>query len=243
MFIDIHTHKKQPESGAMSVVSLDMMDDASQDLELLKARDILIEGKSLLQQQFLSVGLHPWHIDKSFEKRIRQLENAVSSDFRVIMIGEAGLDRVCGSDYALQKAAFIAQVAVSEKYGLPMIIHCVKAFDDLLAIRKAERVTQKWILHGFRGKPQQADQLVSHGIDISFGEKYNADSVRFVSKDKLWLETDESTKAIGEIYASIAEIKRMDIVELEKEIEKKFKLMLSRQQSPSVYDNENLWVK
>ena len=52
----------------------------------------------------------------------------------------------------LQLAVFKEQVKLSEKLGLPLIIHCVKAMDELLAVKKEFRPQQAWIWHGFRGK-------------------------------------------------------------------------------------------
>lgn len=118
----------------------------------------------------------------------------------------------------LQQEAFRAQIRISEKYKLPMIIHCVKAIDDLLRIRKVEKTSMKWIFHGFRGKPQQALQLLGHGIDISFGSRYNEESVKAVPLDSLWIETDTADISIDKIYSDIARLKNISIEELKRNI-------------------------
>ena len=54
---------------------------------------------------------------------------------------------------------FREHVKLSEMLRKPLIVHCVKAVDELLAIRKEMGVTHPWVLHGYRGGPEQAEQL------------------------------------------------------------------------------------
>ena len=63
----------------------------------------------------------------------------------------------------------------------------------------------KCIFHGFRGKPEQAKQLLQKGFDLSFGEKFNVDSLTLAWKaGRMWLETDESECSIEQIYQQAA---------------------------------------
>ena len=66
---------------------------------------------------------------------------------------------------------------------------------------------QMWIIHGFRGKPQLAGQALNAGCALSFGEHFNSESVRLTPTDRLFIETDESTMLVSEIYQSISKIK------------------------------------
>ena len=91
----------------------------------------------------------------------------------------------------LQLTVFKAQVRLSEEYGLPLIIHCVKAMDELLGSEKEFRPQQAWIWHGFRGKPEQAMQLLKKGFYLSFGEYYPDETMQIVPDERLFLETDE----------------------------------------------------
>ena len=108
---------------------------------------------------------------------------------------------------ALQLRAFRAQVALSERYRLPLVIHCVKAVDELLAVRKQLRPQQPWIWHGFRGKPQQAVQLLQQGFYLSLGEHYSADALRVIPADRLLLETDESACGIEVLVKRAADVR------------------------------------
>ena len=75
----------------------------------------------------------------------------------------------------------------------------VRAADVLLPMVREWHGRMVW--HGFRGKPQQAEQLLRAGIELSFGEHFNADSLRLAyGERKMWLETDDSILSIKEIY-------------------------------------------
>ena len=80
-----------------------------------------------------SVGIHPWdtaaHIKLSTLKQLV----AMARDNRVVAIGEAGFDRMRGGDPACQAAVFDFQARLARRVGKPLIIHCVRAYDMLLA--------------------------------------------------------------------------------------------------------------
>ena len=110
------------------------------------------------------------------------------------------------------------QVELSEKYRLPLIIHCVKAMEELLAVKKELRPVQPWIWHGFRGKPQQARQLMENGIYLSFGEHYPEQTVRTMPVDCMFLETDDSPVDIEEVLHRVARTRGTDVEELRQAI-------------------------
>ncbi len=121
-----------------------------------------------------------------------------------LFIGECGLDRVCTTPYPLQLAAFEAQIQLSEHLRLPLVIHGVRTTDDLLRLKRSTH--QPWIFHGFRGKPQQLQQLLSHGFYISFGFLHNPDSLRACPLERLFLETDDTPQPIATLYATAAPV-------------------------------------
>lgn len=105
------------------------------------------------QAKFLSVSLHPWYLSaENLQAQINWMEHCLSSDPRVVAVGEAGLDKLCDTPLPLQQEAFQAAIELSEKYRFPLLIHAVKATAELLALQKKYRPTQPWIIHGFRGK-------------------------------------------------------------------------------------------
>lgn len=164
-------------------------------------------------ERLISVGLHPWYVAVDWEEQLR-MQSEVAGKKRVVLIGEAGLDKVCKTDFALQQTVFLRQIELAEEIQKPLIIHCVKAWQELIAIREKVLPSVPWIIHGFRGKPELARQLLELGINLSYGEKFNAESVRVTPLERLCTETDESELSIEEICFRIAEVKGISVEEL-----------------------------
>ena len=167
-----------------------------------------------------SVGIHPWHLtENNVEVLLQALEEALKQE-RVVALGEAGLDRLKGAPLDVQTVVFRRQVALSEEYRLPMVIHCVRAFNELLQLKKELRPDQSWIIHGFRGKESVVRELLRHGCYLSFGEKFQPDALRAVPDDRLFIETDESPESIDDICLRIAEARGVSPEELAAVIDK-----------------------
>ena len=137
-----------------------------------------------------SVGIHPWWTATAeWEDLMRGLYSWAEHP-QVVRIGECGLDKLQGASVELQEQVFLMHVSLSERLKKPLTIHCVKAFDRLLALRKQLRPTQRWAIHGFRGKPELAQQLLAAGFDLSFGEHYNEAAYAFCPPTRRYRETD-----------------------------------------------------
>ena len=153
---------------------------------------------------FYSIGIHPWYIPKeNIEKELDLIEKYASSH-NVKAIGECGLDKLCDADFELQKEVFSSHILISEKIRKPLLIHCVKSFDEMIFFKKESRPIQAWIIHGFRGKPQQAKQLTEQGFYFSFGFNYNEQSLQNVPIERIFFETDDSGCDIRTIYRNAA---------------------------------------
>lgn len=156
---------------------------------------------------YISVGIHPWHLtDEDYPVRLQWMESMLQDDKRIIALGEAGLDKCCDAPFALQEEAFRKVISLSEHYCRPLIIHAVKAYNELIALKKEVHPSQPWIIHGFRGKKELAQSLVNQGFYLSFGEHYHADALRYMPAGTFLLETDESLASIRSLYGRAAEI-------------------------------------
>lgn len=150
-------------------------------------------------------GIHPWRADEAF----------VSPDLAErIAIGECGLDGLRGPSMEVQEKVFLKQIALSEQYAKPLVIHCVKAFDLLLQLRREQHPAMPWMFHGFRGKPQQLHSLLDAGFFVSFGFRFNEESLRLCPLERLMLETDEGERPIAELYNNVAEVRGIDVSSL-----------------------------
>ncbi len=152
---------------------------------------------------FFSCGIHPWIADKATSHLWQRLEQHLT-DKRVIAVGETGLDALRGPSLNIQENVFLRHIAFSEHFDKPLIIHCVKCWHKLLELKKELCPRQKWIIHGFRGGPQLATQLIKAGMEISFGPKFNPATPAIISADKLHVETDDDPAAdITRITAAV----------------------------------------
>lgn len=162
----------------------------------------------------ISIGIHPWHINEKWEREFNTIAEIAKAD-NVVAIGECGLDKLKSPvGIELQKEIFRAQALLAEKVEKPLMIHCVKAYNELIPIHKAISPKQAWIIHGFRGKPAQAEQLIRAGFYISLGEQFNPDSAKAIPAERLFIESDESNVAITGIYAAVAQARGTTVEEL-----------------------------
>lgn len=154
---------------------------------------------------YRSVGLHPWYQEDLTERGLASLDIALRQP-QIIALGEAGLDKVCDTPLAQQMHFFCEQVSLAEERELPVFIHLVRAQDELLRLKKELRPHQPWIIHGFRGKGTQAEQLLRQGFYLSFGIQANIDALSSAWRaGRLLLETDDRpVPNISEVYEKTA---------------------------------------
>ena len=195
--IDIHTHR------ANDALSIQILNVFAQDL-------FEVERDSPF-----SAGLHPWDIDLSNpEECIKTIERfAVQKN--MLAIGECGLDRIISTDFALQERYFRQQIEIAEKFRKPLIIHCVRAYSDLMKFKKASKSDLPWIIHGYAGNLDITQSLIMHNFYFSAGERLLKDSrkhdvLRAIPPDRLFLETDDGDTSIAEIYSMAAQVLNID---------------------------------
>lgn len=169
-----------------------------------------------------TVGIHPWKVKDATAEEWKRLEEIIAHP-QVLAIGEIGLDKCINTPLLFQQEAFARQALLAEQVCKPLIIHLVKAQDELLALRKTLRPSQSWIIHGFRGKKQQAKQLLQHGLYLSFGEHYQEDVFRQTPLDRLFLETDESQSSLFDLYQRAANLRGLSIEQLVNAVNTNFK--------------------
>lgn len=214
-YIDIHTHTVIPKTqeNRISFYNRIVGQETLGDLSHI---------------ELFSVGIHPWFIysDKSNDQLLEQLwEKAKQPE--VWMIGEAGLDKLHETPLERQLYLFEQQALLAEELHKPLIIHCVKAWSELLALRKKIRPLSPWLIHGFRGKRELAKQLLKENIYLSFGEQFQSAALQIAWPTHFFLETDESKLDIQEIYEKAAAALSVSTEMLMEQIEQNFSLLFS----------------
>lgn len=146
---------------------------------------------SLLDPALLySLGIHPWNAADATPEllallRVRAEEN------NVVAIGEAGLDRLRGPSLEIQHPVFEAQARIADEVSKPLIIHSVRTVPEVISLHKRMSPSVPWIIHGFRGGPDAARQLLARpGIYISLGSRFRADAEAVIPPERLLRETD-----------------------------------------------------
>jgi TatD DNase family protein len=183
--------------------------------------DIHTHNAQTHAQTLDTVGIHPWHAATADLAEVER--SAPSAD----AVGEIGLDYACEVPREVQMAVFRAQLAIAEKLEKPVVLHCVRAFEDMMKVMEEYRL-KAVIFHGFIGSVEQAQRAVKQGHYLSFGERtYHSpksiEALRATPLSQLFVETDESTTPIEEIYAKIAELRGVDIEELLRATEENFR--------------------
>ena len=186
IYYDIHTHQPSVHPEDIAIVNTIIREEC--DLSM--------------PAQWCSAGIHPWYI-YNVDKQISCLESVASSS-AIVAIGEAGLDKLVKTPLDIQKNVFLRQAVLAEKLNKPLIIHCVKSWGELIAVRKIVKPHIPWIIHGFRGNGELAQQLILQGFYLSFGEHFQISSLRRAWPERLLIETDESSCSIQDIYQRLA---------------------------------------
>jgi TatD DNase family protein len=208
--IDFHTHQT-PADTVTSVRSL-----------------LISEVDKITPHDLFTVGIHPWYSDDiDIDSQLALLQELVKRN-NVIAVGEIGLDKHRGALMEKQIELFEKQVLIAEKSQKPVIIHCVRAWVELLDVRKRLKPSMPWAIHGFRGQSELAKQLLGFGIYLSFGpETLNAseglqEAIRTVPLDRIFIETDDADVSLKYLYTTVSKIKSVTFRDLNEQINYNF---------------------
>lgn len=182
---------------------------------------------------YYSIGIHPWYIVKErIEADLEIIDQKLATE-NCLAIGECGLDKRTEVPFELQVAVFEKQLLLAQKHQKPVVIHCVAAFQEVIALKKKLTITVPMIIHGFSKNEQVAKQLLDNGFYISFG-KYliknpHLETVfKSIPDNRFFLETDTIDENIETVYALAAKYKNITIDELKQLIWSNFKIVFNK---------------
>ena len=207
MLINIHTHHFQ-----------------NQGIEIINKED------NPFTNGLFSYGIHPWNAEKWLELATHFFTE--TSKENCLAIGEIGLDKLKGPSIHEQINVFKAQIAISEQQQLPVIIHCVKAWNEIKQLKQQLKPQQAWIYHGFE-KAALVEDVVNSSTYLSFGAALLTnlklqEALLKVPLNQLFLETDTADCSILTLYEFVSKLKNIPLQELEISIEQNFKRVFTK---------------
>ncbi|MCX7847258.1 MAG: TatD family hydrolase [bacterium] len=145
------------------------------------------------ERVWIAVGLHPLFIEEgTLSHALEEIERG-----GIIAIGEVGLDYMEeGVDRVLQRQVLVAQLEAAKVAGLPVILHCRHAHDELLDVCEGFRGLQA-VLHSCSCSHEQVKGFLELGYYVGFSGGVTRAQTQKVKKlasavplDRILVETD-----------------------------------------------------
>lgn len=205
---DVHTHNIRDGKRFEQVVSIDIR----QALEL---------GLDPIGP--FSIGVHPWYIDEIVIDEAYDLIKTFASHEYCMSLGEMGLDRTIDTPIERQMEVFETQLKLAKDAEVnSVVIHCVRAYPDVLNLIKKVNYRGTLIFHDYNGNPDMTVQMLKYNSYFSYGAKLFKESTggfrsfTHIPNHRLLLETDDmADKQIEDIYERAAELLNMDLKKLD----------------------------
>lgn len=150
-----------------------------------------IEALAALQKRHgveVCLGLHPWFLDEHGEDALQRLERALQAQ-AVVALGECGVDALV-ENVERQWQLFDAQLKIAQRLNLPVVIHCVKYYDEVGKRLKALSLPARGLIHGFTGSEQQAQRLIELGYVLGIGGAVTFDRAQKLKRTVARLPAD-----------------------------------------------------
>ncbi|MFM7601851.1 MAG: TatD family hydrolase [Pseudanabaena sp.] len=209
LFIDFHTHCDRQSPDLINLQTLHVTPD--------------LRDESLPHP--CSLGLHPWFVQlETLEIAWANLVDLAKLP-EVIAIGECGLDRNIDLPLEIQISIFKRHIEIAELLQKPLVIHCVRAFAELIALKRSTKSSIPWIIHGFNKKEEVFQQLIKHDFYFSFGAAILSDrspvahAIATIPQGRFLLETDDRNDIrIEQIYDRAASLRHISLETLQTQL-------------------------
>lgn len=200
-YIDIHTHQKTRDSNVFAITNQ-------------------IIGREETLDSICSTGIHPWYID-NIQLQYDELQRTLINP-NVLAVGECGLDKVCSTAWEVQIQVFRKQIQLANAIDKPLIIHCVRAYEEVLQLLKEENNKVPILFHGVNKKYPLIQSLIKQNHYVSLGafilDGHHDDTIKNIDLTKFFLETDNKSTDIVDIYSYFCRVRNMSIEQLKSQL-------------------------
>ncbi len=152
---------------------------------------------------FFSAGLHPWYLQRDYKEDMEKLW-LLSASGAMLAFGECGLDKLCNTGFARQQTAFEQQVVYANARNKPLIIHCVRAYKEVLYTLEKSGNKVPVVFHGFNKSRELALQLTGKGYYLSFGKQIQKPAIQeylpALPLAQIFFETDDAAIPVRNVY-------------------------------------------
>jgi len=176
IFTDTHTHLyyEQDSEKQAQLVARSLENDVNRlflpnvDVASISMINDLVDKYP--QNCFAMAGLHPCDVKDGYEEQLNIIYNSIS-ERKIYAIGEIGIDLYWDkTTLDIQQDAFQKQISWAKELGLPIVIHCREAFDEVFEVLENERDEKlRGIFHCFTGNIEQAKQAIDLNFYLGIG--------------------------------------------------------------------------
>lgn len=202
-----------------------------------------IELSNLYNEIYCTIGVHPNEVAHINERNILELKNLYKNSKKILAIGEIGLDFFRNNNSNIQEKFFRKQIEIALDLNLPIVIHSREAEEETIRILNDYSNTElKFIIHCFTGTKEFAENIIKLNGYISVGGILTfkkSEKLRDICKEfpleRILIETDSPYLSpdpfrgkvncpsnVRFIAQKLAELKSINIEDLEKETENNF---------------------
>jgi TatD DNase family protein len=166
-----------------------------------------------------SIGIHPWYI---VENRLVADLDSIAEKLQLapcLALGECGLDKRIDIPLTIQMSVFRKQLEIVKLTNKPLVLHCVAAYEEIIAIKNEMKIENPMIIHGFSKNIQVAQSLLNNGFYLSFGKYLMRNQelekvLKFAPENKILFETDTIEESIHMVYEKAAAVKAISVAEM-----------------------------
>ncbi|UZJ44296.1 TatD family hydrolase [Marinimicrobium sp. C6131] len=162
--------------------------------------DQWVRARSLCESPHLdwyfAAGMHPWWLDRAGEGWESACRDFLAHP-RCVAVGECGLDKHIDTPMSEQEALLEVHLEMARACDKPIILHCVKAHNELIRQLKRHRFSRGGVVHAFSGSADIAQTYWQMGFRLGVGgvityerARKTRAAVSRVPLEALLLETD-----------------------------------------------------